>query len=100
MIVADFAVVPMGIGTSASDYIRAVHEMLKQNGIRHIAGPMSTAIETESFENLSRVIENANKIMIEMGVKRIITTLRIDYRLDKEISIESKIKKSNFNIQD
>jgi uncharacterized protein (TIGR00106 family) len=93
MIVADFAVIPMGTGTSASDYVRAVHEMLQEKGIKHISGPMSTNIEAESFIDLSRVIEDANKILINMGVKRIITTLRIDYRLDKEISIESKLKK-------
>jgi uncharacterized protein (TIGR00106 family) len=93
MIIADFAVIPMGRGTSASDYVRAVHEMLRESGIKHVAGPMSTTIEAQGFDDLSLVIENANKILAEMGVKRIITTLRIDYRLDKEISIESKLQK-------
>lgn len=91
MIVADFAVIPMGKGTSASNYIRAVHETLKENGINYVSGPMSTAVEVSDFEELSSLIENANKRLADMGVERIITTLRIDYRLDKDISIQSKL---------
>ena len=91
MIVADFATIPMGTGTSASDYVQAVHELLRQSGIKFAAGPMSTAIEASSFEQLFAVIEKANKKLAEMGAQRIITSVRIDYRLDKEISIESKL---------
>ena len=93
MIVADFAVIPMGQGTSASNYVRAVQETLRENGIKYVSGPMSTTVEVSDFEELSLLIENANKRLADMGVERIITTLRIDYRLDKDISIESKLKK-------
>jgi uncharacterized protein (TIGR00106 family) len=91
MIVADFATIPMGTGTSGSDYVLAVHELLRQSGIKFAAGPMSTAIEASSFEQLFGVIEKANKKLAEMGVQRVITSVHIDYRLDKEISIESKL---------
>jgi uncharacterized protein (TIGR00106 family) len=93
MIVADFATIPMGEGTSASQYIRAVHDLLKQSGTKYAAGPMSTTIEANSFAELFSVIEKANAILAEMGVQRIITTLAIDYRLDKELSIQSKMEK-------
>ena len=91
MIVADFAIIPMGTGTSASYYVRAVHEILQQAGIKFVPGSMSTAIEADSFAKLFQVVERANKKLAEMGVQRIITTIRIDYRLDKEISIDSKL---------
>ncbi|MFZ2472541.1 MAG: MTH1187 family thiamine-binding protein [Methanothrix sp.] len=91
MIVADFATIPLGEGTSASQYVLAVHELLRQSGIKFAAGPMSTAIEASSFEQLFEVIEKANKELAKMGVKRIITSVHIDYRLDKDISIESKL---------
>jgi len=91
MIVADFATIPMGTGTSASDYVQAVHEILQQAGIKFVPGSMSTAIEADSFAKLFEVVERANKKLAEMGVQRIITTIRIDYRLDKEISIDSKL---------
>jgi len=93
MIVADFAVIPMGKGTSASNYVRAVHDTLRESGIKYVSGPMSTTVEASDFEELSSLIKNANRRLADMGVERIITTLRIDYRLDKDISIESKLKK-------
>jgi uncharacterized protein YqgV (UPF0045/DUF77 family) len=52
---------------------------------------MSTAVETENFEELFDIIENANMRLKVMGIQRIITSIKIDYRLDKEISIESKL---------
>jgi uncharacterized protein (TIGR00106 family) len=92
MIVADFSIVPMGSGTSAAKYIRAVYDLLRESDVKFIPGPMSTSVETKSFEELFELIENANQRLKEMGVQRIITSINIDYRLDKEISIESKLR--------
>jgi len=92
MIVADFSIVPMGSGTSAAKYIRAVYDLLRESGVRFVPGPMSTSVETKSFEELFDLIEKANQRLKDMGVERIITSVKIDYRLDKEISIESKLR--------
>lgn len=92
MIVSDFSMVPMGSGTSAAKYIRAVYDILKESGVKFVPGPMSTSVETRSFEELFDLIEKANLKLKEMGVQRIITSVNIDYRLDKEISIESKLR--------
>lgn len=94
MIVAEFSTIPMGTGTSASNYVLAIHELLRESGVKFVPGPMSTAIEVNSFEELFKTIELANKKLAGMGVQRIITSIRIDYRLDKDISIESKLHKS------
>ena len=92
MIVADFSIVPMGSGTSAAKYIRAVYDLLRESGVKFVPGPMSTSVETKSFEELFDLIEKANQRLEDMGVERIITSVKIDYRLDKEISIESKLR--------
>jgi uncharacterized protein (TIGR00106 family) len=94
MIVAEFFAIPMCTGTSASKYVLAIYKILREFGVTFVPGPMSTAIETNSFEQLFEVIEKANKKLAEMGVPRIITSVHIDYRLDKDISIESKLHKS------
>jgi uncharacterized protein (TIGR00106 family) len=92
MIVADFSIVPMGSGTSASRYVKAVYEVLKDSGVKFAPGPMSTSVEVNSFEELFRIIDAANQRLEDMGVQRIITSIRIDRRLDKEISIDSKLR--------
>ncbi len=91
MIVADFSLVPMGTGTSAGKYIRAVYEMLEASGVRFVPGPNSTSVEVESFKDIFDIIQRSNEKLVEMGAKRIITDVHIDHRLDKEISIESKL---------
>jgi uncharacterized protein (TIGR00106 family) len=92
MIVADFSMVPMGSETSAGKYIRAVYELLAESGVKFVPGPMSTSVKTKSLEELFGIIEHANQRPKEMGVQRIVTSVGIDYRLDKEISIESKLR--------
>jgi uncharacterized protein (TIGR00106 family) len=83
--------IPMGSGTSGSTYVRAVHDLLRELNVKFIPGPMSTAVQTESFEDLFEIIEKANQLLAKMGLQRIITSIRIDYRLDKEITIASKL---------
>jgi uncharacterized protein (TIGR00106 family) len=92
MIVADLSMIPLGQGTSASKYVRAVYEVLQESGVRFVPGPMSTSLEADSMEKLFQVVETANDRLAGMGVQRIITTVRIDYRLDKDISMDSKLK--------
>jgi uncharacterized protein YqgV (UPF0045/DUF77 family) len=54
---------------------------------------MSTAVEAKSLQELFDLMEKANDKLVQMGVKRIITTIRIDMRLDKEISMQSKLSR-------
>jgi len=91
MIVAEFTAIPMGSGTSASKYVEAVYELLKESGMKYMPGPMSTSVETDSFEMLFQILEKTNRKLANMGVQRIITSVHIDYRLDKDISIDSKM---------
>lgn len=93
MIVAEFAVVPMGVGTSVSRYVDAVEEMLARSGVRFIPGAMSTTIETRSMKEALDLVEKANQVLADMGVQRVITMVRMDYRLDKENTIDSKLSK-------
>ncbi|MHC1630873.1 MAG: MTH1187 family thiamine-binding protein [Methanotrichaceae archaeon] len=91
MIVAEFSMVPMGEGTSSSKYVRKVHKVLKDSGLKFVLGPMSTSVEAGSLDEIFSVIEKANQALVQMNVKRIITSVKVDYRLDKEISIDSKL---------
>jgi uncharacterized protein YqgV (UPF0045/DUF77 family) len=46
------------------------------------------------MEKLFQIVEKANNRLAAMGVQRIVTMVRIDFRLDKEVSIDSKLKAS------
>lgn len=93
MIVAEFSLLPMGSGTSAGDYIRAVHALLEEEEIKFIPGAMSTSLEVGSLRELFDLIEKANHLLAQMGVRRIITSIKIDMRLDREITLQSKLSR-------
>ena len=92
MIIAELNLTPMGTGTSASQYIRAIGKMLRDCGIKFVPGPMSTSIEANSLQEIFQIVAEANQVLVDMGVQRIVTSLKIDYSLDKDITIESKLK--------
>jgi uncharacterized protein (TIGR00106 family) len=53
---------------------------------------MSTAFEAEDIDRLLAVVKAAHQAVANAGAKRIITTLKIDDRKDKDVSMESKLK--------
>jgi len=83
----------MGSGTSAGDYIKAIHHILGEAEVNFIPGPMSTAVEAKSLQELFDLMEKANHLLAQMGVRRIITSIRIDMRLDREITLQSKLSR-------
>jgi uncharacterized protein (TIGR00106 family) len=54
--------------------------------------PMGTQIESNNFANILQAIEVAHQAVRTAGAKRIMSTIRIDERLDKSISLEEKVE--------
>ena len=91
MIVAELSMIPMGTGTSASSYVKAIHQVLRESGLEFVPSPMCTVVEAGSMAEIFKAVERADEVLAGMGVERIITSVKIDHRLDKEISIETKM---------
>jgi uncharacterized protein YqgV (UPF0045/DUF77 family) len=53
---------------------------------------MSTALEVDSLDELFDVIEQSNQVPVESGLQRVLATINIDYRLEKEISMKFNLK--------
>ncbi len=92
MIIAEFAIFPTSEGVSVSKYVKRAIEIIETSGLKNFTGGMSTTIEAPDLPTLFRVIEKTHEALLEMGVRRIHIDLRVDHRLDKEASIESKLK--------
>lgn len=86
---AEIAIEPLGtISTSISDYIAVSDEMLKNYpGIRCQVNAMSTVVEGE-LQQVLQVLEQMHEAPFRHGIQRVVTTLRIDDRRDKETSME------------
>ena len=92
-VIAELKVVPLGTkSASLSKYVAAVIDVVKQvKGITYQITPMATIVQGP----LSRVLELAEKmheVPFTMGVNRVLTSISIDDRRDKQITMESKVK--------
>ena len=52
--------------------------------------PMSTVVEARSLDEIFQAVKLGEQAMIDMGAKRIIIDIKIDHRLDKDATMESK----------
>ena len=91
---AEISVIPIGTnsGTSMSKEIASAFDAIRRvKDLKAMLTPMGTQIETNNFANILAAIEAAHVAVRSGGAKRIITTIRIDQRLDKSISLQKKI---------
>jgi uncharacterized protein (TIGR00106 family) len=92
MVIAEFAIFPTSEGTSVSRYVKEAVRVIEASGLRTVTGGMSTVIEAPDLDSFLRVVAAAHAAVKAMGPKRIHIDLRIDHRLDKEATLESKLK--------
>ncbi|MGB9863651.1 MAG: MTH1187 family thiamine-binding protein [Candidatus Saccharicenans sp.] len=92
MVIAELAIFPTSEGPSVSRYVREVLKVIENSGLRAETGAMATTIEAPDLEAILKVVADCHKKLLELGVRRIHIDLRVDHRLDKEATIESKLK--------
>lgn len=91
-IIAELSVVPLGVGTSVGRYVKAALVELQKSRVRVEPSAMGTVLEAEDMDTLLETVKEAHEAVFKAGAKRVVTTLKIDDRRDKELSIESKLK--------
>jgi len=91
-IIAQLSITPIGEGTSVSRYVKIALNAIREEGVHFIVGPMATTLEVESLDELFRIVKKAHDAMINAGAKRIVIDLKVDDRLNKSTSMESKLK--------
>ena len=92
MIIAELSIFPTSEGASVSTYVKQAVQIIENSGLKSVTGGMSTVIESEDLKTLFSLIERTHLAMVERGVKRIHIDLRVDHRLDKDASVNSKLK--------
>lgn len=90
MAVAQVSVVPVGVGASISRHVAHCLDVLEETGLSYELGPMGTAIEgdlRDVLEAIARMHESA----FGDDVVRVLTTITIDDRRDKPLSMAGKL---------
>lgn len=92
MAVVELSIVPVGTGsTSISGYIRQAVSILKEKGLKYSVTPMGTVMEGD-LEEVLEVCKQMHQSVLSSDVDRAVTTIKIDDRKDKELTMESKVR--------
>ena len=90
-VIADFCLVPLGVGVSTSKYIAECEKILSEAGLKTHLHAYGTNIEGE-WEQVFAAIQRCHERVHEMGAPRISSTLRFGTRTDRVQTMEDKIK--------
>ncbi len=94
MAIMEISVVPIGTGTaSVSRFVaRAIDVLENEKDIEYQLTPMGTIIESASTEHLLTIAGKMHNIVFGGEVKRVVTTIKLDERKDKELTMDGKVK--------
>ena len=92
-VIADIRVLPFGTETaSLSHYVAACVETVKQApDITYQLTPMATMVQGP-LERVLELAQQMHEVPFTMGVNRVVTSISIDDRRDKPITMESKVE--------
>ena len=92
MVIAEVSIIPLGTKTpSVSRYVaQAVSVLREEKDVRYELTSMGTIIEGE-LESVLTVIKKMHQAAFDEGIMRVITTIKIDDRRDKPLSMNGKV---------
>jgi len=92
MAVVEVSIVPIGTKTpSISKHVaRALRVLREEKDIKYELTAMGTIIEGD-LEKVLKVVKKMHEVTFAEGIVRVLTTIRIDDRRDKTLSIDGKI---------
>jgi len=92
MAIIEVSIVPLGLSTaSLSEHFALVLEPLKDSGLNYTLTAMGTIIEGD-LDKVMNCVLRMHEIPFQKGIARVYTTIKIDDRRDKPITIEGKVR--------
>jgi uncharacterized protein (TIGR00106 family) len=89
-VIADIAIIPIGVGVSLSNYIAACERVLIEAGLEPDLHANGTNVEGE-WEQVFAALKGCHEILHEMDAPRVSTNMRIGTRVDRTQSMQDKI---------
>ena len=93
MAVAEISVVPIGTGSPSvsAEVARAVQILRDQSKVKYQLSPMGTVLEGD-LDSIMQLAMQMHQAVFESGAARVITTIKIDDRRDKPLSMGGKVE--------
>jgi len=92
MAILEVSIIPIGTGAAGvSEYVTGCLRVLKETpGVKYRLTPMATVIEGELEQIMPLALKMHEQPFLK-GINRVVTTIRIDDRRDKPVSMEGKV---------
>jgi uncharacterized protein (TIGR00106 family) len=90
-VLMDLCIVPIGVGVSLSPYIAACEKVLIDAGLKTSLHSYGTDIEGE-WDDVFAAVKRCHEVVHEMGAPRITTTIKLGTRIDRDQTMEDKVK--------
>ena len=90
-VIVDFCVIPLGVGVSLSPYIAACQQILSDAGLKTQLHAYGTNIEGE-WDAVFDAIKRCHLKIHQMGAPRVTTTVKLGTRVDRDETMEAKVK--------
>lgn len=97
-VIADLCVVPIGVGVSLGSYIAECEKVLLKAGLKIRLHGYGTNIEGE-WDQVMQAIRECHETLHRMGAPRISSTVRLGTRIDRDQTIEDKIRSVEEKLQ-
>ena len=89
--IADICIVPIGVGVSLSRYVACCESIFKKAGLTIRQHAYGTNVEGE-WDNVFKALKRCHEALHEMGAPRISTSVRIGTRVDRDQTMDDKIR--------
>ena len=90
-VIADLCVVPLGVGVSLGRYVAECERILKKAGLKVRLHAYGTNIEGD-WDDVMAAIKDCHQALHAMGVPRISSSVRLGTRIDREQTMEDKVR--------
>lgn len=90
-VIADVCIIPLGTGISVSKEIAACERIFTEAGLKTHLHAYGTNIEGD-WQTVFDAVRRCHEALHEMGVPRVSTNMRFGTRVDREQSMEDKVR--------
>lgn len=98
-VIADFTLIPIGVGVSLSPYVAACERVLREAGLDAQMHANGTNLEGE-WDAVFAAIRRCHETVHAMGAPRIATQVRLGTRCDRDQSMADKLRSVEARLAD
>lgn len=98
-VIAEFTVIPIGVGVSLSEYVAACERVLASTALHYELHANGTNLEGE-WDEVMQAIKTCHQVLHGMGVPRIYTLVKIGTRTDRSQKMDEKTASVRAKLKD